>query len=163
MSLRPVAFAACLLLAGCGYHLAGQGRGVVPEDVHSVGLVAVGKAAQELLPAMRRQIQGRSGYYALAEPSEADAEFRLDGVTESYTPTAFDTSGVAVTYSLTLSGSLSLWQKGAKIWDSGTISASGDVYVLGDPASTEALRRRLKQDLQKQWVRDVFRALSSYF
>ncbi len=163
MSMKALAIFLSLLASSCGYHLAGQGRGAVPDDVHSIAVIAVGEEARQLLPAMQRLVRDREEEFTLAEADESDAQLHLESVNESFNPIAFNVSGVAVTYRLTLSGNLSLWQKGAKIWDSGTISTDGDVFVVGDPASTEALRQRLKQDLQKQWVRDAWRALSSGF
>jgi len=163
MNMKALVLFLSLLVSSCGYHLAGQGRGAVPEDVHSIAVIAAGEQARELLPAMQRLVRDKEDNFTLAEADESDAQLNLEGVSEAFNPIAFDASGVAVTYRLTLSGSLSLWQKGEKIWESGAISTDGDVFVVGDPASTEALRKRLKQDLQKQWVRDAWRALSSGF
>ena len=163
MNVKALVIFLSLLASSCGYHLAGQGRGAVPEDVHSLAVIAVGEEARQLLSAMQGLVRDRGEDFSLAEADESDAQLHLEGVNEAFNPIAFDVSGVAVTYRLTLSGNLSLWQKGAKIWNSGSISAGGDVFVVGDPASTEALRKRLKQDLQKQWVRDAWRALSSGF
>ena len=163
MSMKVLVVLLSLLVSSCGYHLAGQGRGVVPDDVRSIAVIAIGEQARELLPAMQRLVRDRKEDFSLAEADASDAQLHLEGVNETFSPIAFDASGVAVTYQLTLSGSLSLWQKGEKIWDSGAVSVNGDVFVVGDPASTEALRKRLKQDLQKQWVRNAWRALSSGF
>lgn len=163
MNLRTIAIFLSLLVSSCGYHLAGQGRGSIPEDVNELALIAVGDAAQEILPVMRNQLLSNSLDIAPVVAGESDAEFRLDDVSEDFSPVSFDASGVAVTYRLSLSGRVSLWRGGNIIWESSSIHKQGDVYVVGDPASTEALKKRLKKDLQKQWVREAWRALTSGF
>ncbi len=152
-----------LLLAGCGYHLAGQGRGAIPEDVHAVALIATSEDARQLLPVLRNKLLGSARDIVPVGPGEADTELRLQRIRETFTPIEFDASGVAVTYRLGLTGSLSLWRGDKAIWESGSIHTQGDVYVVGDPASTEALRARMRQDLQKKWVQEAWRALTSGF
>jgi len=154
---------ACLLLAGCGYHLAGQGRGAIPEDVHVLALIATSEDARQVLPVLRDTLLRSAQGITPVVDSESDAELRLQDVQETFTPIEFDASGVAVTYRQSLDGRISLWRGGKAIWKSGGIHVQGDVYVVGDPASTEALRERMRRDLQEKWVREAWRALTSGF
>jgi len=162
MSWR-IAVCACLLLTGCGYHLAGQGRGAIPEDVYALALIGVGEEARQMLPILRDTLLRHAPDIAPVGAGESDAELRLRDVREAFVPIEFDASGVAVTYRLSLDGRISLWRGGKAIWESHGIHVQGDVYVVGDPASTEALRARMRRDLQQKWVREAWRALTSGF
>jgi len=164
--MRHVAAMAIFCLAfalnNCGYHLAGQGRGVMPEDVSIVKITGVDKSADNLLSAWRRYVGDHARGFIVGK-NNADAELRLGAISESFTPASFDASGVAVSYRFSRSGSISLWRKDVRIWSSGTISVQGDVFAVGGPSSIEASKTRLRHDLNRQWIREAWLKLSSGF
>jgi len=160
-----VAVAVCcltLVLSACGYHLAGQGRGAVPEDVSIVNVTGTNESTHGILAAWRRYVSDHAKGFVIGKDN-ADAELRLGAISESFNPVSFDASGVAITYRLSRSGSISLWRKGVRIWNSGAIAVQGDVYAVGGPTSIDASRARLRRDLDRQWIREAWLKLSSGF
>ena len=156
-------FYLALALNSCGYHLAGQGRGVMPADVSIVKVTGVdNESTHNLLKAWRRYVSDHAKGFVVGE-DHADVELRLGAISESFNPVSFDASGVAITYRLSRSGSISLWRKDVRIWSSGIISVQGDVYAVGGPTSIEASRTRLRRDLNRQWIREAWMRLSSGF
>jgi len=151
-----------LVLGACGYHLAGQGRGAVPEDVSIVNVTGTDASARAILSAWRRYVSDHAKGFVVGADN-ADAELRLGAISESFNPVSFDASGIAITYRLSRSGSISLWRKGVRIWSSGAISVQGDVYAVGGPTSIDASRARLRRDLDRQWIREAWLKLSSGF
>jgi len=163
--LPAVAMLAMGLLAGCGYHLVGhgpdRGRGAMPEDVRTV---AVTGPDVELVRALRQWVRQRAQGWTLADDATgADAELRVAGAHEQFTPTTYDANGVAVTYRLSRTASLSLWRNGKQVWRSGPVTVSGDVYAVGGPASIDASRARVRRDLMREWLRAAWRRLMSGF
>lgn len=154
----------CLTLAlqGCGYHLAGQGRGSVPADVSIVKVTGTGASTRDILPAWRQYVRDHAKGFVVGKDN-ADAELRMGAISESFNPISFDASGVAITYRLSRSGSISLWRKDVRIWNSGPIAVHGDVYAVGGPTSIEASKARLRRDLNRQWIREAWLKLSSGF
>ena len=156
-----------MLLTSCGYHLVGHGDGmkVIPADVRTLSIVGSGETEQ-LLASLRQRLKSDS--YSLIEhddvaDQEHHATLRLHVSPAAYSPSAYDAAGVAIQYTMLLSGSLQLDQKGEILWQSGTIQRQGDVYVAGDPSSIEASRERLLRDLRKQWLQDAIGRLRSGF
>jgi len=166
MRRRVVVAVYCLMLGlalgGCGYHLAGHGRGVMPEDVQIVKVTGVKGSGHDLLPAFRRYVSDHAKDFVVGEKG-ADAELRMSAISESFAPVTFDASGIAVSYRLSRSGSISLWRKNVRIWGSGSISVQGVVYAVGGPTSIEASKDRLRRDLDRQWIREAWMSLSSGF
>jgi len=162
--MRRIVIALCLtlVLGACGYHLAGQGRGAVPEDVGIVNVTGTDPSAHGILSAWRRYVSDHARGFVVGT-DHADAELRLGAISETFNPVSFDASGVAITYRLSRSGSISLWRKDVRIWSSGAISVQGDVYAVGGPTSIEASRARLSRDLDRQWIREAWLKLSSGF
>jgi len=156
--------AVCLALAlnHCGYHLAGQGRGVMPDDVSIVKIAGTSEVDANLLSAWRRYVSDHARGFVVGEDN-ADAELRMGAISESFTPASFDASGVAVSYRFSRSGSISLWRKNVRIWSSGSISVQGDVFAVGGPSSIDASKSRLRRDLDRQWIREAWIKLSSGF
>ncbi len=150
-----------LILGACGYHLAGRGRGAVPEDVHIVRVTGA-KTSHGLLSAFRRYVSNHADGFTVGKKG-ASAELRMGTISESFAPVTFNASGVAVSYRLSRSGSISLWRKDVRLWDSGPISAQGVVYAVGGPSSIEASKNRLRRDLDRQWIRKAWMSLSSGF
>jgi len=155
-------FCLTFVLNGCGYRLAGQGRGSVPEDVSIVKVTGADASARSILPAWRNYVSDHAKGFVVGK-DHADAELRLGAISESFNPVSYDASGVAITYRLSRSGSISLWRKDVRIWSSGTISVQGDVYAVGGPTSIEASRARLRRDLDRQWIREAWLKLASGF
>jgi len=155
-------FCLTLVLSACGYHLAGQGRGAVPEDVHIVHVTGTDESSHSILAAWRRYVSDHAKGFVVGKDN-ADAELRLGAFNESFNPVTFDASGVAITYRFSRSASISLWRKGVRIWSSGAISVQGDVYAVGGPTSIDASKDRLRRDLDRQWIRKAWLKLSSGF
>ncbi len=152
---------AAVLLASCGYHLAGHGRGAVPEDVRAVAITG---ADVRLANELKRQARSNARDWAVTDDAgAADAELRLGDVREQFVPVGYDANGVAVNYRLTLTGSLSLWRNGKQLWRSGPIAVSDEVYAVGGPASIDASRARVRRDLTRQWLREAWQRLTSGF
>ena len=171
-SARPLALLAALLATalanGCGYHLAGHGGGrdggrggAVPADVRTV---AVSAPDASLARAFRQWAREHASGWTMADDAaSADAELRISAVSEQFTPTAFDANGVAVTYRLSRAAELSLWRNGKRLWRSGPVTVSGDVYAVGGPASIDASRARVRRDLEREWLREAWQRLISGF
>ncbi|MFC1545836.1 adenosylmethionine-8-amino-7-oxononanoate aminotransferase [Pseudomonadota bacterium] len=160
-----------MLLTSCGYHLVGHGNGagVIPADVETVSLQATNEAAKSLLVELKRRISNRSeeGYLLVeadkVEDAEAHAAIRLEQASEQFVPSAYDASGVATQYRLTISGNILVYRSGKLLWKSGVISESGEVFVVGGPPGAEAARNRIQRDLRTQWASRVWSRLSSGF
>jgi len=171
--IRRVALPLMLAMAltSCGYHLVGHGdsAGVIPADVKTVSLQATSESAKLLMPELRHRFSTQSdGSYELVdvssvEDSDLHVAIRLEQASESFVPSAYDSSGIATQYRLTISGSIRIYRSGKVIWESGTISESGDVFVTGGPSGVEASRSRIQRDLRKQWVTLAWSRLSSGF
>jgi len=159
-----------LFLSGCGYHLVGQGDavGVIPNDATQLLLIEVAAKNNEH-HALFRAFQQR-----LAEMTEAklvrrdeaqlDAvEVRLEGVTEQFSATAFDASGIANQYRLRLSASVRVLKNGEELWGSGVIAASGDVFAIGSSVAIEAQKERVLQSLRDEWVQKAVSRMRSGF
>jgi outer membrane lipopolysaccharide assembly protein LptE/RlpB len=156
-----------MLLTSCGYHLVGHGdgTGVIPADVRTLSIVGSGEA-QQLLAPLRQRLSSES--FSLIDhddltDEEHHATLRLHLSPPAYNPSAYDVAGVAIQYTMVVSGSLQVDRRGEIIWQSGTIQRRGDVYVAGDPTSIEASRERLLRDLRKQWLQDAIGRLRSGF
>lgn len=154
-----------LLLAACGYHLAGHGgeHGAIPADVRVVALTGAGEA-QRYMPLMKSRLSA-AGYTvaARAAEGEAGAVIRLTHSSEQFVPSAYDQSGIATQYRMILVGSVDVEQQGKVIWRSGPVTVQDEVYVTGSLASIEASRQRLKEDLAREWVRRAWSRLRSGF
>lgn len=161
MRFGPLAFLTAVFLVSCGYHLAGQSAGAIPKDVHSLAIVAEGEDAQPMIPVFHRHLLIKGRGYQVVE--HADAELRIGRVRESFRPVAFDVTGIAIAYNYILSGELTLWRAGKRVWSSGLIQVQGDVFAEGGPVSIEASRERVTEDLRKQWAREAWSRLSSGF
>lgn len=160
--MRYIPLIVCLFLVSCGYHLAGYGRGVMPADVSI--LKVTGGGAGAFLSAWRQYVSDHAQGYVVGEgEGQADAELRMGALSESFNAVSFDASGIAITYRLSRSRSLSLWRKDVQIWSSGPIFVRGDVYAVGGPTSIDASKDRLRRDLDKQWMSEAWMKLSSGF
>jgi len=171
MMFRSLFIATALLLTSCGYHLVGHGdsAGVIPADVKTVSLQATNEVAKALLPELKRRFSssGSKGYALVdiekVEDPEAHASVRLEQASEQFLPSAYDTTGVATQYRLTIAGNIRIYRSGKLLWESGAISESGDVFVTGGPVGAEASRNRIQRDLRTQWVTRAWSRLSSGF
>jgi outer membrane lipopolysaccharide assembly protein LptE/RlpB len=174
MSRNLMRLGAALVLAvslgGCGYHLAGQGdaHGAIPPGTQTVVVRASGldanRLAQELMARMRvgsdYTLQRADAPHATGE---GVVELRIENASVSFVPAAYDRTGIAIQYRLTLSASLSLYRGQTALWQSGPMAAGGDVYVTGSPASVEASRDRVAQEMRRQWARQAWERLQSGF
>jgi len=160
-----------LLLSSCGYHLVGQGNGqsgsAIPADVTSVSVESF-SAAIDLATGLKRELSGSESYKVVSAKAVTDqsvdgpvgapidesahAVVRIEQLSESFVPSAYDVSGVATQYRMTLRGSIGIYRGDERVWVSGSISKSGDVFVAGGPSGIEASRKRIREDLVKEWV-----------
>jgi outer membrane lipopolysaccharide assembly protein LptE/RlpB len=163
----PMMFA--MALSSCGYHLVGQGdgTGAIPEDVTTISVQVAGEVSQGFLAALKRQFS-RSGHYKLIAveavvDEQSHAEIRIKNMSESFVPSAYDLSGLATQYRMTFSGNIHLYRANSLLWESGTISMVGDVFVTGGPTGTESSRQRIRDDLQKEWIITAWGRINSGF
>ncbi|RMG92054.1 MAG: adenosylmethionine-8-amino-7-oxononanoate aminotransferase [Zetaproteobacteria bacterium] len=150
-----------LLPAACGYHLAGHGKGALPEDVKKVSLHANG--VPHYVVSVLQQRLASAGYKLTQVQQEAEAEIRLQQDHVKYQPSAFDRAGIAVQYTMSIRGHMTILVHDQETWDSGVVTQTGDVFVSGGPASIEASRNRLEKDLQRQWLQKVWSRFRSGF
>ncbi|MDQ6988195.1 MAG: hypothetical protein Q9M25_10365 [Mariprofundaceae bacterium] len=169
MMKRSVVAAAVFLTLGlnaCGYHLVGMGRGMVPDDVQVVKIVGVGETETMFLRAWQGFVRDHAaGYTAVAADSEqrADIEMRIGNLKETLAPITYDSAGISTVERMTLTGELSLWRDGERIWNSGSISAYEDVNVGGNPTAIESAKARIRSDLELGWMQQAWLKLSSGF
>ncbi len=151
-----------LLLAGCGYHLVGQGQHGVLTGSRTVALVTYSVSPRDAAVFKARLEQAG---YEVRDKSErdVDAVLLLRQDTVRYAPSAYDKAGIATQYRMTIRGHLTVEKDHKAVWDSGTVTSSGDIFVAGGPASIEASRARLEEDLQRQCLRDIWARLQSGF
>jgi len=155
------------LIASCGYHFVGEGGGAVPAGIDSVSVLGIGETAQPLEAGLRQEFI-RSDRYAVGSIEAADqlpshATVRIERVSSRIVPSAYDQNGLAVQYRITLSGSVSILRQGRVVWQSGTISRSGDLFVAGGPADIEASKLRIIRDLNREWVSSAWNRINSGF
>ena len=103
-----------LATAGCGYALAGTGRGTLPENVRSVYVSSfvndttrVG-LEQRLTDAVLRELSARARLTPARERGAADAELTGRIVTYDVAPVRFDAAGRAVEYQITVVAKVTL-------------------------------------------------------
>lgn len=154
----------CLLMSSCGYHLAAMDRGAVPKDVQVLQVIGAGNNPR-FLRNWRDYLRSHAKYDVISQTAgeKADARLHVDTLKESLSPIIFDASGIASVDRMTLSGGISLWRGGKRIWESGTISVFEDVNVIGGPATIESAKARIRSDLEAQWMRQAWLKLSSDF
>ena len=166
--LTPLFAMVAVMLVSCGYQLVGHGEsaGAIPADVKTLSLIVRGSSDRRLDPMLRQRL--KSDRYALIDEQDvidqaAHAKLRVNISQLLFRPSAYDAAGVETEYRMVFAGSLLIERQGKAIWQSGLISADGDVYVAGGPASIEASRERLYNDLRKQWLQDALGRLRSGF
>jgi|GEM_PF-1455273 len=151
-----------LLLAGCGYRLAGQGTATIPADTPRLGVVSNDPIGETLLPALREQLL-QPGREVVLGSEGSETVLRIDPFREDFQAVAYDAAGLASQYRLHLSSRLILVRQGKQLWSSGLIAMQGDVYEVSDPVTTEAAREKLRQDLSRMWMREALARLNSGF
>ncbi len=167
----PLYLALVLILTSCGYHLVGQGESaVIPEGVTSASLEAAPNAlGKTLLADLRVQWLQRESLPSLESGGgQHHVVLRIENPSEAFTPVSFDASGLAIQYRLSVSGSLNMYQNNSLIWQSGAVSASADIFgdasaLTNNPASIEAEREALKEQMYQQWAQDALARLQSGF
>lgn len=158
-----------MALSSCGYHLVGHGdgTGAIPGDVATISVQAVGKAAKPFLSGLKHQLEGSDRYKVIDAESVSDeqshAVIRIEQASESFVPSAYDQSGIATQYRMTIRGNVRLYRAEKMIWESGIISKSGIVFVTGGPTGIEASRKRIQKDLRSEWIMAVSSRIGSGF
>jgi outer membrane lipopolysaccharide assembly protein LptE/RlpB len=169
MMQRSLALIVALLLTSCGYHLVGHGdgSGAIPEDVTTVSIKMTGETAQQMGALLKRQMAGSDHYKVVPSADVPDelthAEMRIEQASEIFVPSAYDQSGLATQYRMTIQANVRLFRQDEKLWESGIISKSGDVFVSGGPTGIESSRKRIREDLQKEWVYAAWGRINSGF
>jgi len=158
------------MLGSCGYHLAGHSgtHGAIPPGTQTVVIRASGLDANWLAQALMARMRIGADYalQRADEPHAVDTntvELRIGNVSVQFVPTAYDRSGIAVQYRLTLTASIGVFQGETALWQSGPMAESGNVYVTGGPASIEASRHRVERYMRQQWARRAWERLQSGF
>ncbi|PCH53891.1 MAG: hypothetical protein COC22_01425 [Flavobacteriaceae bacterium] len=155
-------------LSACGYHLVGQGgdSGVIPEDATQI--VVVGNAGK-LFTVFRQKLAQTVDVPVVRAKDAIDdgtgnsIEVRMENFSESMTASAFDASGIANQYRVTISASLRVLQSGKELWASEAMSVSGDVFVTGGAVAIEAHKERVSESLRDEWVQKALGRLRSGF
>jgi len=100
--------------SGCGYALAGTGRGTLPENVRSVYVASfvndttrVG-LEQRLTDAVLRELSARARLKPAADRAAADAELTGRIVSYEAVPVRFDSAGRALEYQITVVAKVTL-------------------------------------------------------
>lgn len=167
--MKTLALAAglALLLAGCGYHVAGHAN-AIPKNVKTIAVVPFANAttryqlARRLPEDITREFLERTRYRVVADPAQADAV--LSGAVLNFValPTTFDpvslrATGIQAVVSLQLA--LRDRATGAVIWSRPTAEfreryeISLDPQVYFDESGTAILR--LSQDVARSVVSAV--------
>ena len=113
---RGSAFAVALVLAGCGYHVAGR-TDALPKSVHVIAIPALENATnsyrieQRLTSATVHEFLARTPYKISSNPGSGDAVLRGKVVSLEAVPLLFDTvSGRATTMLVTVRCEVTLTQ-----------------------------------------------------
>ena len=161
-------------LSGCGYHLAGHGGKitVMPEGTEAIVVHASGTDAAMLAQSLMTLMQTGSDY-AVFKANDPKAKgvhavgLDIDNATSRFVPSAYDSTGYAIQYRLSVSASVRLMQGDTVLWNGGKITVSTDVYVhgAGGAGSLQASlsQDRAKREMRKQWARQAWDALQSGF
>ncbi len=107
MIVRYATLLSLVVLTGCGYHLAGEQRGL-PPDIHSLSVGSVVNQSPEyglektLAFTFEREIHERGHFHMVEDPGGGDAV--LTGTIRDIRtqPVAFDANDQAIQYQLTL-------------------------------------------------------------
>jgi len=105
--MRHVTLLSLILLTGCGYHLAGEQRGL-PADIHSLSVGGVANHSQEyglektLAFAFEREIHQRGHFRLVDDGTGGDAVLTGSIRDVRALPVAFDANDQAIQYQLTL-------------------------------------------------------------
>jgi len=156
-----------LALTSCGYHLVGQGEGVIPKSATQLWVVSVGGGdANRLLPILvRRSLLQREHLTWVSDDNISDTtvEIRLENMSEALVATAFDAAGLASQYRLTVSGSARMVYRGKEVWHSDAIAVGGDIFAAGGVVAIESQRAEMGQRLRQQWADLMVRQMYSTF
>ena len=144
MSVRAAALSLLLMLAGCGYHLAGE-QVRLPDDVHSVSVGRIENRSREqglektLAFAIEREVHIRRRFHMEEDPAGGDAV--LSGTIRDVRvrPVAFDANDQAVQFEIAVVMDLRLTRHddGHVLWqvrglrETDEYSASSRVVVTG--------------------------------
>ena len=166
-ALLVVGFAAALLLAGCGYHVAGHAD-VLPKKIRTIAIPSFGnvttryKLAERLPADITREFITRTRYRIVADPREADAVLTGAVVNVGTYPTIFDpASGRATGVQAVVTLQLTLTDRatGAVLFSRASQEFRERYEISTDPRayfdeSTAALER-LSRDVAKGVVSAV--------
>ncbi|MDQ6979406.1 MAG: LPS assembly lipoprotein LptE [Mariprofundaceae bacterium] len=152
-----------LLLTACGYHLVGQGEGAGLIQKNEVIYAQADSAvAQTLRDDLVKELERRG--YSISDDSAITAvSLHIRQASEQLSPSAYDASGLAVQYRLTLRADAVLWRDGAEVWRADAVTVQGDVFASGGPSDIEAQQSSVSQQLHKAWVRRAMAQLQSGF
>jgi len=145
MMVRYATLLALVVLTGCGYHLAGEQRGL-PDDIHSLSVGTVVNRSQEyglektLAFAFEREIHERGHFQLIEDPAGGDAV--LTGTIRDIRvrPVAFDANDQAVQYQLTVILDLTLTRHsdGQVLWHVRDLSELDEYSVSSNVVVTSS-------------------------
>jgi outer membrane lipopolysaccharide assembly protein LptE/RlpB len=107
VTVRSTTLLALIVLTGCGYHVAGEQRGL-PEDIHSISVGSLVNHSREyglektLAFAFEREIHERAHFRMVDDPAGGDAVLTGTIRDVRVQPVAFDANDQAVQYAMTV-------------------------------------------------------------
>jgi hypothetical protein len=142
VNVRGVTALLCLVLAGCGYHLAGE-KVSLPDDVHSLSVGHIDNRSREhgldktLALALEREVFIRRHFHMEEDPAGGDAVLSGTIRTVRVQPVAFDSNDQAVQFQIAVVLDLTLTRHsdGQVLWqvhglrESDEYSASAPIVV----------------------------------
>jgi len=152
--------------------LVGQGEStVIPAGVTTASLATnVGVKGQVLLSELRQLWLQNASLPTLQEQGSGEEHIimRIEDASETFTPVAFNASGLAIQYRLSVLGVLNMYQDNTLVWSSGAVSSSADIFgdataLANSPTSIEAERETLTEQLRQKWAQSALARLLSGF
>ena len=156
--------ALCLLIASCGYHVAGRAD-LVPKSVHTVAIPAFAngtvryRLSDRLPQALSREFIARTRYQVINDPDQADAVLRGSVVNYVAFPILFDqatgrTSGLQINVTMQVSfieratGKVIFSRPNFEMHQRYEIAVTNDrAYLEEDEAAINRLSRDVARDL----------------
>ncbi len=147
---------------------------MIPSDVTSASLTTnAGKAGKILLAELKQLWLQQDDLPTLVDGKGGSGNkhhiiLRIEQAKTAFVPVAFDASGLAIQYQLRVSAVLQMYRNDALLWSSGVVSSSADIFgdataLANNPASIEAEKETLSEQLYRKWAREALARLQSGF
>jgi hypothetical protein len=143
--VRAVVVALCVILAGCGYHFAGDVRGL-PADVLSISVGTINNRSREhglektFAFAFEREIHERRQFRMVEDPAGGDAVVSGTIRDIRIRPVAFDANDLAVQYEIALLLDITLTRKsdGRVLWQARRLQETDEYSVSSNVVVTSS-------------------------